>query len=184
MRWSSLAPWRQRLFSESPSISVTRTNSRADPTTQKNAWNSVMEARLHRRFRVKETHSLRVISLFFFLLATRLSADTDVTSREQFGRLLPGGLPNPLRYNEDRAWLELRTDDKNCPSSAHGFFELKINSQGEVTGARDVSTSRSVSPRALTIRWVRNILMQIRFRPLNRGGKTTSVHTFATVVCQ
>ena len=143
-----------------------------------------MEPRLQLRWRVKEAHSLRVTSLFFFLLATQLAADTDVTSREQFGRLLPGGLPNLLHYNEDRAWLELRADDNSCPKLARGFFELKINSQGQVTGARDVRTSRSVKPKALTLNWVRNILLQIRFRPLSQGGKTTSVHTFATVVCQ
>jgi len=68
---------------------------------------------------LKETHSLPVTLVFFFLLATGLLADTDVTSREQFGRLLPGGLPKSLHYNDDRAWLELRTDEKNCPSLAH-----------------------------------------------------------------
>jgi hypothetical protein len=127
---------------------------------------------------------LRVIFLLFSLLAVRLCADTEVTSREQFGRLLPGGLPNPLHYNEDRAWLELRTDDKSCPSLVHGFFELKINSQGAVTGAQDVTVARSASSKTLAIKWIRSILMQIRFRPLSLGGKTTSVHTYATVVCQ
>jgi len=118
------------------------------------------------------------------LLGTGLLADTDVTAREQFGRLMPGGLPNELHYNADRASLELTADDKNCPVYAHGFFELKINSQGEVTKARDVNTSQSVSLRTLTVGWVKNLLMQIHFHPLSLGGKTTSVHTFASVVCQ
>jgi len=127
---------------------------------------------------------VRAIFVFLFLLGTGLSADTDVTSREQFGRLLPGGLPNELHYNADRASLELTANDKNCPVSAHGFFELKINSQGEVTKAKDVNTSQSPNLKALTVGWVRNLLMQIHFHPLSLGGKTTSVHTFASVVCQ
>ena len=127
---------------------------------------------------------MRVIFVFFFLLGTGLFADTDVTSREQFGRLMPGGLPNELHYNADRASLELTADDKNCPVYAHGFFELKINSQGEVTKAKDLNTSQSASLKTLTVGWVKNLLMQIHFRPLSLGGKTTSVHTFASVVCQ
>lgn len=124
------------------------------------------------------------ILVFFFLLATGLFADTDVTSREQFGRLKPGGLPNEIHYNADRAALELTADDKNCPVSAHGFFELKINSQGEVTKAKDLNTSQSANLKALTVGWVRNLLMQIHFHPLSLGGKITSVHTYASVVCQ
>ena len=117
-------------------------------------------------------------------LGTQLPADTDVTSREQFNRLMPGGLPNRLHYNEDRASLELRADDKDCPASEHGFFELNINSQGQVTRVKDMSMSRSGNPKRIAINWVRNILMQIHFRPLKLGSKTTSVHTFASVVCQ
>jgi hypothetical protein len=127
---------------------------------------------------------VRAIFVFLFLLGTGLFAETDVTSREQFGRLIPGGLPNELYYNADRALLELPADDKNCPVYAHGFFELKINSQGDVTKARELDTSRSASLRVLTVGWVRNLLMQIHFRPLSLGGKNTSVHTFASVVCQ
>jgi hypothetical protein len=127
---------------------------------------------------------VRAIFIFFLLLGSGLFADTDVTAREQFGRLMPGGLPNELHYNADRASLELTADDKNCPAYAHGFFELKINSQGDVTKARDLNTSQSASLKALTVGWVKNLLMQIHFRPLSLGGKTTSVHTFASVVCQ
>ena len=127
---------------------------------------------------------MRAIPLFLFLLTAGLFAETDVTSREQFNRLMPSGLPKSLRYNADRASLELKPDDKNCPVSAHGFFELNVNSQGEVTRARDVSNFRSVSPQVMAVKWVRNVLLQIRFRPLMLGGKTTSVHTFAMVVCQ
>ena len=112
-----------------------------------------------------------------------LLAHTDVTSQEQFNRVLPGGLPRQLRYNADRASLEL-TDDQNCPTSARGFFELNINSEGEVTRARDVSRSRSIHPRSMAVQWVKNLLMQIRFRPLSLGSRTTSVHTFASVICQ
>lgn len=130
------------------------------------------------------TKVIGVICLCFLGLGTELLAHTDVTSQEQFNRLMPGGLPNKLHYNADRASLELRADDKNCPMSEHGFFELNINSQGEVTRARDVSISRSVNPKSMAINWVRNILMQIHFRPLKLGSKTTSVHTFASVVCQ
>ena len=127
---------------------------------------------------------MRAIFIFFFLLGAGLFADTDVTSREQFGRLMPGGLPNELHYNADRASLELTANDKNCPVSAHGFFELKINSQGEVTKAKDLNISQSANLKALTVDWVRNLLMQIHFHPLSLGGKITSVHTFASVVCQ
>lgn len=127
---------------------------------------------------------MRATFVFLFLLSAGLFAETDVTSREQFGRLLPGGLPNELYYNEDRVSLELPADDKNCPIYARGFFELKINSQGDVTKARQLSASRSASLRALTVGWVRDLLMQIHFRPLSLGGKNTSVHTFASVVCQ
>ena len=127
---------------------------------------------------------MRAVFVCLILLGGGLFADTDVTSREQFGRLMPGGLPNELHYNADRASLELTADDKNCPVSAHGFFELKINSQGEVTKARDVNTTQSPNLRALTVGWVRNLLMQIHFHPLSLGGKTTSVHTYASVVCQ
>ena len=127
---------------------------------------------------------MRVIFVFLFLLGKGLLADTDVTSREQFGRLMPGGLPNKLHYNSDRALLELKADDTNCPIFKHGFFELKINEQGDVTSARDVNKSRSANLKGFTATWVRNILMQIRFQPLKLGSKTTSVHTFATVVCQ
>jgi hypothetical protein len=73
---------------------------------------------------------------------------------------MPGGLPNKLHYNSDRASLELTADDKNCPVHAHGFFELKINSQGEVTKAKDVNRSQSVDLKALAVGWVRNLLMQ------------------------
>jgi hypothetical protein len=124
------------------------------------------------------------IFIFLLLLGTGLFADTDVTSREQFGRLKPGGLPDTLHYNADRASLELRADETNCPVDSHAFFELKINSQGEVTKARDLATSQAANLKGLTVGWVRNLLMQIHFRPLSLGGKTTSVHTFATVVCK
>jgi hypothetical protein len=123
------------------------------------------------------------ICLILFLFGTGLSANTDVTSREQFTRLMPGGLPTKLHYDDDSASLELRADD-NCPISAHGFFELNINSQGDVTHAREVSVSRSVGPKVMAVKWVRSILMQIHFRPLKRGSKTTSVRTFATVFCR
>ena len=126
---------------------------------------------------------MRVILVFLFLLGARLFAESDVTSREQFSRLLPSGLPHSLHYNADRASLELTPDD-NCPVSAHGFFELNINSQGEVIRARGVNISRSVSAHVMAVRWVRDLLLQIHFRPLIVGSKTTSVHTFATVVCQ
>jgi hypothetical protein len=129
-------------------------------------------------------HRLRLLVCagYFFLLfaSTDLFAHTDVTSQEQFQRVLPGGLPNELRYNPDRASLELRADDQNCPVAARGFFELKVNAKGQVTGAKDISKSRS----SVAVQWVKNLLMQIRFRPLRLGDKTTSVHTFATVVCQ
>ena len=127
---------------------------------------------------------MRAALISLFLLGAGLLAETDVTSREQFGRLMPAGLPNELHYNTDRAWLELPADDKNYPVYAHAFFELKINSEGEVTKARHVNISQSASLRALTIGWVRNLLMQIHFRPLSLGGKSTSVHTFTSVVCQ
>ena len=97
---------------------------------------------------------------------------------------MPGGLPIQFHYNADRASLELRADDQNCPTSAHGFFELNINPQGDVTQARDVSRSRSIHANSLAAKWVRSLFMQIHFRPLRLGNKTTSVHTFATVVCQ
>src|SRR5579862_2057850 len=84
-----------------------------------------------------------------FLLSPPLLAHTDVTSQEQFNRVMPGGLPNQLRYNADRAALELRADNQNCPASAHGFFELNINPQGDVTQARDVSRSRSIHPNSI-----------------------------------
>ena len=125
-----------------------------------------------------------VVLVFLFFLSNGLLADTDVTSREQFSRLMPRGLPDKLHYNTDRASLELRADDSNCPIYAHGFFELKINEQGDVTSAKDVTISRSANFKGLTATWVRSILMQIHFRPLKLGSKTTSVHTFATVVCQ
>jgi hypothetical protein len=128
--------------------------------------------------------SLRVIVVFLFLFGSVIRADTDVTSREQFSRLMPGGLPDILHYNADRVSLELKADDNNCPISAHGFFELKINDHGDVTTARDVSKSRSANPKVLTAKWVKSLLIQIHFRPLRLGSKTTSVHTFATVVCQ
>jgi hypothetical protein len=125
-----------------------------------------------------------VMFLFLWLQSPDLFAHTDVTSREQFSRVVPGGLPSQLHYNPDRASLELRADEQKCPISARGFFELNVNAQGEVTGARDLSKSRSIHPKSMAVQWVKNILMQIRFRPLSLGGKTTSVHTFATVVCQ
>jgi hypothetical protein len=128
-------------------------------------------------------YSVRAILVLLFLLGEGLFAESDVTSREQFSRLLPSGLPNSLRYNVDRASLELTPDD-NCPVSAHGFFELNINSQGEVTRARGVNISRSVSSQVMAVKWVIHLLLQIHFRPLILGSKTTSVHTFTTVVCQ
>ena len=118
------------------------------------------------------------------LIARGLCAESDVTSREQFDRLLPGGLPNNLHYNIDRVSLELTADDQNCPIHSRGFFELKINSRGDVTKARDVRLSQSAGLKTLTAGWVQNLLMQIHFRPLSLGNKTTSVHTFTTVVCQ
>ena len=127
---------------------------------------------------------LGVLCLFLFLQSPDLLAHTDVTSQEQFNRVVPGGLPSQLHYNPDRASLELRADEQNCPVSAHGFFELNVNAQGEVTRARDVSRSRSIHPKSMAVQWVKSLLMQIRFRPLSLGSKTTSVHTFATVVCQ
>jgi hypothetical protein len=125
-----------------------------------------------------------VICSGLFLLSTDLFAHTDVTSQEQFSRVMPGGLPNQLHYNPDRASLEVRADDQNCPVSAHGFFELNINAQGEVTRARDLSRSRSIRATGIAVQWIRSILMQIHFKPLSLGNKTTSVHTFATVICR
>jgi len=133
------------------------------------------------------THSGRLVSgviCLLFLQSPYLVAHTDVTSQEQFNRVAPGGLPSQLHYNPDRASLELRADDQNCPVSVHGFFELNINSQGKVRRAKDVSRARSVHPKNMPVQWVRNVLMQIHFRPLSLGGKSTSVHTFVTVVCQ
>jgi hypothetical protein len=126
---------------------------------------------------------VRAILVYLFLLSAGLSAESDVTAREQFNRLLPGGLPDSLRYDPDRASLKL-TPGENCPASAHGFFEFNINSQGEVTRARGVSISRLASPQVMAVKWVSNLLLQIHFRPLLLGNKITSVHTFATVVCQ
>jgi len=79
-----------------------------------------------------------------FVKRASVGAHTDVTSQEQFNRVMPGGLPIQFHYNADRASLELRADDQNYPTSAHGFFELNINPQGDVTQARDVSRSRSI----------------------------------------
>lgn len=143
-------------------------------------WTAHFTARVHSA----HNYEMGIIFLFLFLSGTGLLADTDVTSREQFNRLRPGGLPDKLHYNADRAALELAADDKECPVSAHGFFELNINSQGEVTRARDVSVSRSLNLKAMAVKRVKNILMRIHFRPLTLGSKATSVHTFATVVCQ
>jgi hypothetical protein len=124
-----------------------------------------------------------VVSLMVCLLGSGLFASTDVTSQEQFNRLTPGGLPGKLHYNADRASLELRADEKTCPLSSRGFFELNINPQGEVIRARDVRISVSSNLRSMAVKWVKDLLMQIRFRPLKVGSKTTSVHTFATVFC-
>ena len=127
---------------------------------------------------------MRILAMLVCLLGTSLLAETDVTSREQFGRLMPGGLPSVLHYNADRAWLEIKADGENCPASAQGFFELRVNQKGEVTKVRDINRSRSANLKALTARWVANLLTQIRFHPLSTGSRATSVHTFATVVCQ
>ena len=133
---------------------------------------------------IQRSRVLRVTCVFLLLQTPNLLAHTDVTSQEQFNRVVPGGLPSQLHYNADRASLELRADEQNCPFSARGFFELNINSEGEVTRAKDVSRSRSIHPRSMAVQWVKNLLMQIRFRPLSLGNKITSVHTFATVICQ
>jgi hypothetical protein len=125
-----------------------------------------------------------LLVMFSFLQSPDLFAHTDVTSREQFNRLMPGGLPDELHYNPDRALLELRADGQYCPASARGFFELSVNSQGEVTRARDVSKSRSLHAAGIAAHWVKDILMQIHFAPLMLGSKRTSVHTFATLVCE
>jgi hypothetical protein len=127
---------------------------------------------------------LRALCLFLFLQNHDLLAHTDVTSQEQFNRVVPGGLPRQLHYNPDRASLELQADEQDCPISTHSFFELSVNARGEVTRARDVTTSRSIHPKYMAVEWVKTLLMQIRFKPLRLGSKTTSVHTFATVVCQ
>jgi len=110
------------------------------------------------------------ILVFIALLGGDALAATEVTSREQFGRLLPGSLPTAIHYNAERAWLELRVDHQNC--------------RGEVTKARVLSNSRTANLGSQASAWVKNILLKIRFRPLNVGAKATSVHTFTTVVCQ
>jgi hypothetical protein len=89
--------------------------------------------------------------MFLFFQGPALLAHTDVTSQEQFNRVMPGGLPDQLHYNSDRASLELKADDQNCPVSARGFFELNVNSQGEVTRAKDVSRSRSIHPNSMAV---------------------------------
>ena len=137
-----------------------------------------------REGKTNSRHLFLTLICLLFMQSQVSWAHTDVTSQEQFNRVIPGGLPQELHYNADRASLELRADDQNCPFSAHGFFELSINPQGEVTRAKDVSRSRSVHTKSMAGQWVRNVLMQIHFRPLRLGGKSTSVHTFATVVCQ
>jgi len=128
--------------------------------------------------------SMGVIFLSLFWFSAGLLAYTDVTSQEQFNRVAPGGLPDNLYYNADRVSLELSADDETCPASAHGFFELNINSQGEVTRARDVSVSRTQNLKVMAVKRVKNLLMQIHFRPLRLGSQITSVHTYATVVCR
>ena len=50
--------------------------------------------------------------IFCFCSAQGSRRKTDVTFRDQFGRLMPAGLPNDLHYNTDRTWLELPADDK------------------------------------------------------------------------
>lgn len=122
--------------------------------------------------------------VFLVVFGSGLFAATDVTSREQFGRLMPGGLPAAMHYNVDRAWLELHGDRQNCPASAKGFFELNISPRGEVVRVRDLNMSRTANLKVLAASWAKSLLAQIRFHPLSQGTKATAVHTFATVVCE
>jgi hypothetical protein len=63
---------------------------------------------------------------------------------------MPGGLPTKLHYNPDRALLEVRADVQNCPLSARSFFELNVNSRGEVNGAGTGALWKFVNLQAAT----------------------------------
>jgi len=110
--------------------------------------------------------------------------ETSVNSQEQFQRLMPDGLPDNVRYNFDRAFLELAPDDQHCPAASRAFFSLRINQRGEVTRANGRILSLSAKLTSVGLKWAEGVLKQMRFSPLKYGDRAASVDMPVTVVCQ
>jgi hypothetical protein len=97
---------------------------------------------------------------------------------------MPDGLPNRLNYNFDRAFLEVSTDDQHCPPASRAFFSLRINERGEVSQANGHIIALSEKLTGVALKWVGELLQQMRFSPLKYGNKPSSVDTAVTVVCE
>jgi hypothetical protein len=105
-----------------------------------------------------------------------------VTSQEQFKRLKEGGLPKNLRYNFERAYLEVQSSG-NCPSHSRAFYFLHIGKEGDVETVRGHLVALSADLRSVALEWGKALLKQIHFRPLIYDNKPTSVDTALTMVC-
>jgi hypothetical protein len=125
-----------------------------------------------------------VIFLILLLSATVIRGQTNVTSQEQFRRLMPDGLPTNFHYNFDRAVLEVTSDEQNCPATSRAFFELHVSKQGEVTNVNGRAVSLSAKLKSVGLKWASALLKQIHFSPLSYGTKPASVNVPVTVVCR
>ena len=124
--------------------------------------------------------------LLSMMVSLPASGQTNVTSREQFMRLMPDGLPKGLNYNFDRAFLEVDRDHDrhNCPAASRAFFNLHVNKQGAVSKASGRILSLSAHLKGMVLAWAGDLLKQLRFAPLRYGSNPTSVNVAVTVVCQ
>jgi hypothetical protein len=120
--------------------------------------------------------------LIFFLSSLAVFGGVAVTSREQFQRLKADNVPASLRYNTERAYVEL-PPGKNCPADGKAFFFLHINKEGEVETARGSVVALSADLKGIAIGWVSALLKQLHFTPLLYGAKASAVETAVTVFC-
>jgi hypothetical protein len=120
--------------------------------------------------------------LWLFVCLLPVHGETEVTSKDQFQRLMPDGLPNELGFDDDSTLLAVPAAKANCKSAERGFFEFHVNQNGAVVSAKWKESSHgSMATQAQA--FVKKLLLRLRFKPLLVARKPVGVKSYATVVC-
>jgi hypothetical protein len=122
-------------------------------------------------------------SVLVFLLVNSIAfGQVSVTSQEEFKRLGEGDSPYNLKYNFERAYLEV-APSTNCPSDSKAFLFVHINKEGYVKSVRGHSVALSADLRSVSLKWANGLLKQLHFKPLVYGNQPSSVDMALTLVC-